>query len=74
MNTYASNVRDVGMMLDGHEHEPEPVEELDAAERGDAHVEEDAEDDGVRNESQQWRQQDGKPDEHGYAKGGDTLI
>jgi hypothetical protein len=62
------------MMLDWHEHEPESVEELDAGERGDAHVEEDAEDDGVWHESQQWRQEHGQSHEHGDAEGGDTLI
>jgi hypothetical protein len=62
------------MMLDRHKNEPEPVKELDAIERGDAHVEEDPEDDGVWHESKEWCQEDGQSDENGYAKGGDTLI
>lgn len=62
------------MMLDWHEKKPEPVEELDSIERGDSHVEEDTEYDGVWHEPEQRRQKDGKSDEQGYAQGRDTLI
>ena len=62
------------MVLDRHEEEPETVEELDAAERRDAHVQEDAEDDRVGHEPEQRGQEDGKPHQHGDAEPGDALI
>jgi hypothetical protein len=62
------------MMLDGHEDEPEPVEELDSVERGDSHVEEDSEDHRVWHQTQKRRQKDGKADEQGHTKSCDALI
>ena len=61
-------------MLDRHEHEPQPVEELDAAERRDSHVQEDAENDRVGDEPEQGRQEDGEADEQGHTEGRNALI
>ena len=43
-------------MLDGNEEKGETVEELDAVDGGDAHVEKDPKEDGERNLFQGWRQ------------------
>ena len=62
------------MVLRRQEHKPDPVKEVDTAERGDAQVEEDAEDDGRWDHPQERGQEDRDPDEQADAKPSHSLI
>lgn len=62
------------MMLRWQEHEPDAVEEVDAAQGRDPQVEEDPEDDGRRDHPEQRGQQDRNPDEQANAKSGHPLV
>jgi hypothetical protein len=50
--SYMLHVRDVWMMFLRQKNEPKSVEQVDATQRCDTQVKEDAEDDGRRNEPQ----------------------
>ena len=72
--SHVSRVGHRRVMLRRQEHEPDPVEEVDAAQGRDPQVEEDPEDDGRRDHPQQRGHEDRNPDEQADAKSGNTLV
>ena len=62
------------MMFWGKKDESDSLEEVDTAERGDAEVEEDAEDDCRRDEPQKRGKKDREPDQQTDTKAGHPLV
>ena len=62
------------MVLDRHEEEEDAVEELDPVDRGHAHVEEDAEENGRGDELEDGGQGHRQAEQHGDHGEGQALV
>ncbi len=62
------------MVLDGLEEERDAVEHLDGAHVGDAHVEEDPEEDGVGDQLEDGRQQDREARQQRHQEVSQALV
>lgn len=71
---YLLDVGDGGMVLDGHQHQDEPLDELYASRGGHAHVQENAEQDGLRHQVEDVSQQHRQAHHHRHKEGAQSLL